>query len=367
VAALLDTDGNGGFDETTHFVYAGQAAWQLVEEYPSAVPTWSSVQGEEDHDTTVERSYAYGNYIDEVLTMRDHGSGEDFFYHQDDLFSVYAMTDEDGVVVERYEYGDYGQVSITAEDGTPRAASSYGNRHTFTGRLLCDELTLDDGGQVLESRRRVLMPAIGRWASFDPLEYFDSMSLYVYGISSPLSRTDPFGLSSTYSPSGWLEVLVANLQAAGYSVGEIAQILLRMGISKELISKLLAISVSTLIVHEASKEVARCASMYKMYKIVCDSCKTCNNGQSCSELLSQITCNSLCVTLRVRHLQQCVLSSAIGVVNPRWWNGHIEQIDNKLRALERCQAIYSSEGCSPGCDPAKNPVNPFTKIPPSMP
>ncbi len=100
--------------------------------------------------------------------MRDHGSGEDFFYHQDDLFSVYAMTDEDGVVVERYEYGDYGQVSITAEDGTPRAASSYGNRHTFTGRLLCDELTLDDGGQVLEYRHRYMMTGSGRFVQRDP-------------------------------------------------------------------------------------------------------------------------------------------------------------------------------------------------------
>ncbi len=200
VAALLDTDGNGGFDETTHFVYAGQAAWQLVEEYPSAVPTWSSVQGEEDHDTTVERSYAYGNYIDEVLTMRDHGSGEDFFYHQDDLFSVYAMTDEDGVVVERYEYGDYGQVSITAEDGTPRAASSYGNRHTFTGRLLCDELTLDDGGQVLEYRNRHNWTGTGSWLHRDPAGYIDSPNLYAFVRSAPLVELDPFGLAIVFIP-----------------------------------------------------------------------------------------------------------------------------------------------------------------------
>jgi len=199
VAALLDTDGNGGFDETTHFVYAGQAAWQLVEEYPSAVPTWSSVQGEEDHDTTVERSYAYGNYIDEVLTMRDHGSGEDFFYHQDDLFSVYAMTDEDGVVVERYEYGDYGHASITAEDGTPRvdalghAESAIGNRHTFTGRLLDRELTLDDGIQALQYRHRYMATGTGKFFQRDPRQYFASLNLYGYVNDRPLALADPFG------------------------------------------------------------------------------------------------------------------------------------------------------------------------------
>ena len=193
VASLVDSDGNGTDDEVTYFIYAGQAAWQLCEEFPSAVPTPVAGSGP---DTTVEKSYVYGNYIDEVLQMRDHASDEEFFYHQDDLFSVYALTDEAGTVVERYEFGGYGQVSATDAAGTARTESAYGNTHTFTGRLLCDELTLDDGGQVLQYRHRYLGAGNGRFLQRDPAGVIDGLNRYQYSQSSPLTRADPAGLCS---------------------------------------------------------------------------------------------------------------------------------------------------------------------------
>jgi RHS repeat-associated protein len=125
--------------------------------------------------------------------MRDHGSGEDFFYLQDDLFSVYAITDEDGVVVERYDYGDYGQVSIMAGDGTARAESQYDNRHAFTGRLLVPGLTLDDGSQILEYRHRYMHTASGRFVQRDPLGVTEDINLYNYTTSNPTAFTDPLG------------------------------------------------------------------------------------------------------------------------------------------------------------------------------
>jgi hypothetical protein len=106
-----DSDPNTPDGRTAFFVYAGQAEWQLIEEYAAG------------DDMTADRSYVYGLSIDEVLSMRDQ-VGDDYYYHQDDLFSVYAMTDDAGNVVERYAYGDYGQVSVTAEDGSPRAGSA---------------------------------------------------------------------------------------------------------------------------------------------------------------------------------------------------------------------------------------------------
>ncbi len=41
---------------------------------------------------TADKSYVYGLYIDEVLSMRDQ-LGADYFYLQDDLYSVYALAD----------------------------------------------------------------------------------------------------------------------------------------------------------------------------------------------------------------------------------------------------------------------------------
>ncbi len=186
------SDGDGSEDEITFFIYAGRAAWQLVEEYPSAVPTWGTTPGEEDHDTGAGKSYVYGLYIDEVLSMRDH-LGADYFYLQDDLYSVYALADAAGAVVERYEYGDYDQVSITAEDGTPRSSSAYGNRYTFTGRLLDDELTLDDGSRILQYRHRYMATGSGRFLQRDPIEILENSSnqIGLYRNTVQAFRYDP--------------------------------------------------------------------------------------------------------------------------------------------------------------------------------
>ena len=43
--------------------------------------------------------------------------GSDFYYHTDDLYNVMALTDGVGDVVERYEYSDYGQPTITDAEG----------------------------------------------------------------------------------------------------------------------------------------------------------------------------------------------------------------------------------------------------------
>ncbi|VAW73822.1 hypothetical protein MNBD_GAMMA13-490 [hydrothermal vent metagenome] len=186
VASVIDQAESGSSVATTYFVYAGQAAWQLAEEYPS------------EESDAVGNSYVYGLYIDEILTMRDHASAndDDYFYHQDDLFSVYAMTDEDGDVVERYEYGDYGQVSVFDEDGADRSVSSYGNRHTYTGRLLDTELTLDDGGQMLQYRHRYMSTGSGRFLQRDPIGYVDGMGLYKFARTNPNTFQDPLGLAA---------------------------------------------------------------------------------------------------------------------------------------------------------------------------
>jgi hypothetical protein len=63
----------------------------------------------------------YGNYVEEILTMTR--SGSTYYYHQNQLWSVEAITDSSGNPVERYDYcgggtlqcGDpHGAVSITA-------------------------------------------------------------------------------------------------------------------------------------------------------------------------------------------------------------------------------------------------------------
>jgi len=121
----------------------------------------------------------YGNNIDEVIQIRDHTqpAPEDFYAHQDDLFSVYAITDAAGAVTQRYLYGDYG-TRVTTDPA---------------GRLH------DETSGLIEYRHRWMGPEMGRFVQRDPLWYVDGANLYSYVLASPGRWSDPFG----QSPIDW--------------------------------------------------------------------------------------------------------------------------------------------------------------------
>jgi len=141
---------------------------------------------------TPERWYAYGNYIDEVLIMSTSAIASDAkFYIQDHLYSPAALTDASGNVIERYEYDAYGQPYIMDASYNARSSSSYGNPYLFTGRNVD---FLDNGSLILQYNRfRYYDYYTGRWFSYDPIGYWDSLNLFEYAGSNPIIRTDPFG------------------------------------------------------------------------------------------------------------------------------------------------------------------------------
>jgi RHS repeat-associated protein len=135
----------------------------------------------------------FGNYVDEVLTMT-RASGT-YFYHQNTLWSPHAITDATGTVVERYSYDGYGKVTVTdglgvaiADNawGTPHSAA--GNRITFTGRELDEEIGL------YFYRARIYDCAKGRFLSRDPLGYWSGINYYEYVYGRPTFYGDPSGL-----------------------------------------------------------------------------------------------------------------------------------------------------------------------------
>jgi len=143
----------------------------------------------------------YGNYIDEVIQIRDHTqpTPEDFFAHQDDLFSVYAITDAAGGVTQRYLYGDYGTRVTTDPAGTAGFEPALEVEHGFTGRLH------DETSGLIEYRHRWMRPEMGRFVQRDPLWYVDGMNMYRYAMSRPHSAMDATGLAcSTPCYDTWL-------------------------------------------------------------------------------------------------------------------------------------------------------------------
>jgi RHS repeat-associated protein len=128
------------------FVHSGH---RIVAEYQS---------GAEPADP--ERKYVYGEYLDEPVALID-ASGQSeaiYHYHANALYSVAALTDSSGAVVERYAYTPYGVPLILDGGGTTvRAVSVYGNRFTFTGR------EWDHASATYHYRARSYDPVLGRF------------------------------------------------------------------------------------------------------------------------------------------------------------------------------------------------------------
>jgi len=148
---------------------------------------------EEQNLVATQATYVYGNYIDEILTMVR--SGQTYYYHQNALWSVEAITDSSGTPVERYAYDAYGLVTVTSGTGTATAPNAWGTPHSaignswmFTGRQVDEETGL------YYYRARYYDPAKGRFLQRDPMEYVDGMNLYEYVRSNPLKVSDSLGL-----------------------------------------------------------------------------------------------------------------------------------------------------------------------------
>ncbi len=122
--------------------------------------------------------YAYGNSIDEVLTMTRGGTT--YFYHYDGLGSVTELTNVSGTnVVENYTYDPYGTPSVST--------STIGNPFRYTGRRFDEE----SGNYYY--RARMYSPGIGGFMQRDPVGYYDSMNLHTYTSNNPVNFIDPTG------------------------------------------------------------------------------------------------------------------------------------------------------------------------------
>ena len=196
--------------DTTDFYYVN---WQVLEEKDKAGNSTP---------TSTSRQFVYGNYIDEPIIMDvnenpatdSHTTGSTdsrYFYLQNTLYSVYALTDEDQNIVEAYEYDPYGK-HVLIEDGdsdgyvefnatdtrTEQGASGVGNRYAFTGR------GFDTETGNIHFRNRTYLPGLGGFGSPDPRSFVDGPNLrsayFVPAGTDPLGLT--YGIPIDWTPDG---------------------------------------------------------------------------------------------------------------------------------------------------------------------
>jgi len=167
---------------------------------------------EEQVGGATEATYVYGVSIDEAVSTER--SDETYYYHNNSLGSVVALTDASGSIAEQYRYDAYG-------DPVP-ASSGLGNPYMFTGRRL-DTIT-----GLYYYRNRYYSNHIGRFTTRDPLGELSSegwrgpvseashimgLNLYLYANGNPINLDDPMGLLPCIG--NWLRRLFGQIPAMG--------------------------------------------------------------------------------------------------------------------------------------------------------
>lgn len=159
-----------------------------------------------DGTTTTTTRYIHGPGIDEPLALERNG--QFYFYHQDGLGSVTAITDSSKNFVQRYTYESF---------GNPRPTTSFQNSYQFTGREWDKETGL------YYYRARYNDPMEGRFVSKDPIGFNGGINLYNYVDSNPINYADPFGLMSFNCGSGFQSLIIPDSWFGKYSFSNACQ------------------------------------------------------------------------------------------------------------------------------------------------
>lgn len=140
---------------------------------------------ERDENDQLLAEYLYGIWIDDILRMKR--DGQTYFYHQNFLGSVVALTNSLGELAERYLYDVYGKTQFLDQGNNSAPQSITSNPYLFTGRRLDGETNL------YYYRARFYDTNLGRFLQRDPLGYVDGWNTYEYAGGNPVMRIDPMG------------------------------------------------------------------------------------------------------------------------------------------------------------------------------
>ena len=140
---------------------------------------------ERDGSNLLVNRTVFTNFLSPVLNEK---SGNKFYYHQNELNSVEAITNSTGQLTERYQYDVFGKPTMYDSLNNPMLSSAAGNRFGFTGQ------EYDSASGSYRFFFRNYSPETGVFNQRDLIEYGDGMGMYQYVGNNPVNGVDVWGL-----------------------------------------------------------------------------------------------------------------------------------------------------------------------------
>lgn len=191
---LLTVNGIGGVSAEYKYDALGRRIQKIISPGSNTLNYYYDgkvIIEERNSSDEVQATYVYGENIDEILNMK-RGS-TNYYYHQNSLGSIVAVSSSSGLASERYEYDAFGKPTIYDGVYTVRTATAIGNTYMFTGR----EYDAETGNY--HYRARFYIPGWGRFGQQDPIgnwgDEFNWGNGYTYVGNNPVNITDPLGLT----------------------------------------------------------------------------------------------------------------------------------------------------------------------------
>ncbi len=127
----------------------------------------------------------FTGFLSPVLNEKN---GNIFYFHQNELNSIEAISNSNGRLIEIYRYDVYGKLSRYDSLNNPLASSIAGNRFGFTGQ------EYDSASGSYRFYFRNYSPETGVFNQRDLIEYGDGMGMYQYVGNNPANGVDVWGL-----------------------------------------------------------------------------------------------------------------------------------------------------------------------------
>lgn len=166
---------------------------------------WRPLEVRRDSQTTSALHYYWGARHRDELVRRDRatvsgGELDETRYILQDYFSPASITDENGVVTERYRFSAFGIRTIMDSEWSSITSSECDFQPAFQGQLLDPETAMLNYGY------RYYSTSLGRWLSKDPIDSIPQADSYLFVGNAPTNKYDLYGLIIVILPCGIVQL-----------------------------------------------------------------------------------------------------------------------------------------------------------------